>query len=101
MYTSGEFAVLGRFIGTAIKSGLVVSVFDGEEWAVKKSHNPKEILDAATSVEEAQLVLRQAEDGKKVGWALVIWGNASDGSELVADYSDNEFMRRLVTVAEA
>lgn len=47
-----------------------ISVFDGEEWAVKRSTNAKEIDEAVRSVEEADLTIRNS-DGKMVGWAQV------------------------------
>ena len=47
-----------------------ISVFDGEEWAVKRSTDAKEIDEAVRSVEEADLTIRNS-DGKMVGWAMV------------------------------
>jgi hypothetical protein len=72
-----------------LAAGGLVSVFDGEEWASKKSANYKEIIAAIESVEEAELILRDAA-GNKLGWALIIPCLADD--ETVADYSVNEFM---------
>lgn len=54
----------------ALSCGYLVSVFDGEEWAVKKSAKQGEIVDAIKSVEESQITIRTA-GGEKVGWALV------------------------------
>lgn len=47
-----------------------ISVFDGEEWAVKRSTDAKEIDEAIRSVEEADLTIRNSE-GKMIGWAQV------------------------------
>ena len=47
-----------------------ISVFDGEEWAVKRSTDAKEIDEAVRSVEEADLTIRNSE-GKMIGWAQV------------------------------
>ncbi len=74
----------------AIASGFTVSVFDGEEWPVKRSTAFQTIMDAIESVDEAQLRIRDT-NGEIKGWALVV--NGLDDEELVADYSDNEFMR--------
>lgn len=83
---------INSMIGEAIKRGLLVSVFDGEEWAVKRSANKKEILEAINSVEEAQIRLRDA-GGNAVGWALLIPSLEDD--ESIADYSDNALMNEL------
>jgi hypothetical protein len=72
-----------------LAAGGTVSVFDGEEWASKKSADYKQIIADIESVEESQLILRDAA-GNKLGWALIIPCLADD--ETVADYSVNEFM---------
>ncbi len=80
-------------VNASIKAGYLVSVFDGEEWPVKRSANIKDIFAAIDSVEEAQLRIRDKE-GNYIGWALLVpYGVADD--ETVADYSDNEIMRAL------
>lgn len=81
-----------QLVAEAIKRGLLVSVFDGEEWAVKRSANKKEIVEAIESVGESEIRLRNA-DGLLLGWALIIPSLAPD--EGVADYSDNALMNDL------
>jgi hypothetical protein len=74
----------------ALAKGLTVSVFDGEEWQVKRTTSEKAVFDAIDSVEESQLRFRDAE-GNQVGWALVI--DYNEEPELsVVDHTDNEFM---------
>ena len=59
-----------HLVKTALNLGYTVSVFDGDEWQVKRSNSYKAINDAIKSVEEAQLRFRDA-DGEVVGWAQV------------------------------
>jgi hypothetical protein len=82
----------------ALAKGLTVSVFDGEEWAVKRSVAHNEIIDAIESVEEAEIRIRDSngapvgdKSSKIVGWALIIPFGMED-DETVADYTDNDFM---------
>jgi hypothetical protein len=81
-----------ELIKNALAKDLTISVFDGEEWGVKKSTSYKEIKDCVESVEEAQLRLRNKE-GEIVGWALIIDGLEPD--ETVADFTHNPLMCEL------
>ena len=74
----------------AIELGSTVSVFDGEEWQVKRSRDYKDIVDAIESVDEAELTIRGA-DGAKLFWARVsAYGLAND--ETIIDCSANDYM---------
>lgn len=78
----------------ALAQGYVVSVWDGEEWQIKRSNKFKEIIDAIESVEEAELRIRSIDattDGG-ITWVRVsAFGLADD--ETVVDYYDNKFMQ--------
>lgn len=74
----------------ALAQGCTLSVWDGEEWQVKRSTGYKAVVEAIESVEEAQLRIRNA-DGAVIAAALIIpFGLEPD--ETVADYSDNAWM---------
>lgn len=89
----------------SLAHGMVISVYDGEEWAVKRSSSYKDIMDAINSVEESQLRIR---DPKKegshggmcdvIGWALIIPELEPD--ETVVDYTTTEFMLKWDLVYE-
>jgi hypothetical protein len=67
------------------------SVYDGEEWQVRRSKGYKQIIEAIESVEEASMIIRDIE-GNKEAWVLVgAFGLADD--ETVMDHSDNKFMQ--------
>jgi hypothetical protein len=74
----------------ALDRGHTVSVFDGEEWPVKRSDVARDIFDAIESVEGATIRIRD-QDGAVVAWAYIIPGLNAD--ESVADYSANDFMQ--------
>lgn len=88
-----------HFIKYALNAGHTVSVYDGEEWQVKRSTGYKAIVDAVESVDEAQLRVRDSE-GKVIAWALVsAFGLADD--ETMMDYSDNAFTEVWADTYEA
>jgi hypothetical protein len=81
-----------HLIRYSLKAGHVISVWDGEEWQVKRSSSFKAICEAVESVEEAQLRIRRADtEGKEMGWALVSAFGLED-DETVCDHTVNEFM---------
>jgi hypothetical protein len=78
-----------NLIKHALSEGHTVSVWDGEEWQVKRSTSLRAITEAVKSVEEATLRIRN-QDGDVVAWALVsAYGLAPD--ETVIDYGDNDW----------
>jgi hypothetical protein len=79
----------------ALAAGYTVSVFDGEEYSVKRSSDLVEIKRELHATDEEWLTFRRA-DGSRVGTAFLVYGNAPDGSELVCDHTDNAEMQALV-----
>lgn len=79
-----------HLVNKALSLGFRISVYDGDEWPVKKSTNKFEILDCIKSVDESELHFHQniekAPWTDKVGWAKIILGN-NDITESVADHN--------------
>lgn len=94
-----EKSVAAALVDAALSRGLTVSVCDGEAYPVKRSTDRAAILAALWSTDEDRLILRR--DGALVGWILLVWGNEADGSDLVADYSDNEATQAIVNAVYA
>lgn len=78
-----------HLIRYAKAQGCVISVNDGGAWAVKKSTNEKEILEAVNSVDEATLLIRKGDH--VCGRADIV--NGLDNDELVADHTDNAWFQ--------
>ena len=73
----------------ALGLGYTVSVWDGEEWQVKRSTSIKAISEAVKSVDEAELRFRDRD--KIVGWARVsAFGLEPD--ETVMDHTTQEWL---------
>ena len=80
-----------NLIKFALKSGHTVSVYDGEEWQVKRSQKFEDINAAVRSVDEAQIRIRD-NDGKILGTALVSDAFDFEPDETVMDYTVTDLM---------
>jgi hypothetical protein len=98
--TEGERRAAADLVTNALAAGYSVSVYDGEEWTVKRATNVKTVLEALATTGEDTLRIRYAT-GEPCGSFWLIWGNARDGSELIADHSDNDICNALASIVEA
>ena len=87
--TKGERRMARLIVAEILSRGGVISVNDGAEWPVRGSVSPVEILGALCST-DADTLHWANPTGARVGWLWLVWGNADDGSELIADYSAND-----------
>jgi hypothetical protein len=97
--TAGERGVATRLVRAAIHAGYTVSVYDGEEYTVKRSRQERQILEALASTEEDTLVIRDSA-GERLGSLMLIWGNDETGEELIADYTDKPEIEALANAAQ-
>jgi hypothetical protein len=97
--TLGERRTATRLVAAALAAGYTVSVYDGEEYTVKRSRESKKILEALASTEADTLVIRDSA-GERVGDLCLIWGNDETGSELIADHTDNAATTALYNAAQ-
>jgi hypothetical protein len=88
-----ENGIANKIIDDALASGYTVSVYDGEEWPVKRSSNKDEIISALNSTGIDQLKFRDSS-GEYVGVCALIWGEC--GYDLVNDYTVSDAMEKLM-----
>lgn len=60
-----------QLVDKLLSYNLRISVWDGEDWGVRKSQDRIEILEMIEAVEEAQITAFDFT-GHKVGWALIV-----------------------------
>ena len=68
-----EHKIVRRVVKDAIKAGYTVSVFDGEEWTVKRSTEFKTINDALFSTDEDTIRIRDAEEEESRRYSVHLW----------------------------
>ena len=80
----------GRMASALVKAclakGYMISVYNGEDWALIRGKAYREVMDALWQTDEEVLVVRNAAK-EIVGRFWLVYGNS--GSELVSDYSAN------------
>jgi hypothetical protein len=75
----------------ALDNNATVSVWDGEEWQLKRSSNYNDILEAINSVDISELRFRDKDqDVVILGWALIVLDNEDYAT--VSDYTITPFM---------
>ena len=89
-----------ELIKAAFRQGFTCSVYDGEEWQVKRSRNLAACIAAIRSVDEAELRFRD-KDGQPVGWALVSDAVDLHPEEKVIDHTACDWMEAALYCAEA
>jgi hypothetical protein len=83
--TPTEFSIVRTLINRALSRGYTVSVYDGEEFTVKRSRDAAEIIGALATTGGDLLRIRTA-DGTKVGVIQLVY-NGDD--TVIADHTDN------------
>jgi len=87
--TAGEGRAARKLIRAALAQGYAVSVNDGEETTVRRSKREREIIDALCTTGEDYVILHLPDSGERAGSFYLVYGNDDDGSELIADHTDN------------
>lgn len=95
--SKGEAAVARALVDEIVSRGMKIRVHDGEAWVTKIINNEEEILQALCSTGEDTLKFYSGSENLYCGSFWLIYGNADDGSELLADWSDNELTNEIVS----
>jgi hypothetical protein len=84
--TAGEAKIARRLVKSILARGLTVSVYDGEETTLARSKDRAAIL-AAMGTTGCDTLTARNDSGARVASFMLVYGNAEDGSELIADHS--------------
>lgn len=93
-----ERRIVRAIVTAAVKAGHNVSVYDGEDWPLKRSGNVAEIMQAVMSTDEDTLHIRSAQDGV-IGDVYLVYGN--DGWDVIADHTSSPEMDAILAPAMA
>lgn len=82
--SASEKAIITRLVTDALAAEYLISVWDGEEYAVTKSGDKKAILESIGATEMDHLIFYDVSD-KRIGHVTLIYGN--EPGVVMADYS--------------
>lgn len=86
-----EAKIIDELLDRALGRDWGVSIYDGEEWVVRRSHDRAEIRTAMEST-DVDVLHFVGVDGAKMGWVTLIYGN---GEDLISDHVANGPMAGL------
>lgn len=93
--THGEALIARKLVTELVNRGHAISVWNGgEEAEIENSTDIEAILAELAATGEDELVA----DGI---WFYLVFGNESDGSELLSDCSDNEECNAIFDIVNA
>ena len=92
--TAGERAHAKALVRALLKRGFTIQVKDEEETLLRNSADRNLILAELAHSGENYIRAFNGTDNH-VGTFYLIWGNDPDGSELIADHSDNELCNEI------
>lgn len=87
-----------RLIDILLEKGYMVSIFDSEEWSVKKSTDRALLIDNVAATDFEKYAVRDAEE-KLLGVFVLVYGNSVE--ELISDHTDNEFCWEIAKQIDA
>jgi hypothetical protein len=81
-----ERAIVDRLIRAALGRGWTISVFDGEEWSLKRSTDYEAITAEVCATDETTLNFRDPVAPAQIGRVWLIHGN---GADVISDCTAN------------
>ncbi|OBQ90247.1 hypothetical protein A9K66_15225 [Mesorhizobium sp. AA23] len=87
-----ERRIARALVKACLDRGYLISVYDSEDWVVRRSDDKAAIMLALFSTDEDGIHLR-SPTGDKLGWFQLIYGNS--GYDVVSDHADNEICNAI------
>jgi hypothetical protein len=78
-----ERRIAERVVNRAIEKNYLISVWDGEEYAVQFESDPQKVMKEMAATDIDRLIIRDA-DKQRIGSVLFVYG---EGADVLADYS--------------
>ena len=91
-----EKTIASKLVKAILARGYEVSVYEGEDYAIKRSVGYQKIMDALASTGEDTIIIHTVDD-TRIGSIYLVWGN---GEDLVSDNTDNETINGIVDSLE-
>ncbi len=94
-----EKTILCKVVDDALAAGYSVTVYDCEEFTIKRSRDREAILKATMTTDDDRLYFYPPEGGRTIGWVWFVYGE--NGHDVICDYIDSPKMEALLSGALA
>jgi len=81
-----ERRITDEVVKALIGRDFVIRVYDGEDWACKRTTDPELIQRSIMATDEDYLILFKANEKERFGFVYLVYGNS--GHDVVSDFSD-------------
>ena len=85
-----ENRIIDCILSTVFAGGYEVSIFDGEEFILRRSSDVTEIKEALNSTGLDWLRVLKKDDPYQIGSILLIYNNGNDGIDLIANTASGD-----------
>jgi len=92
-----ERNIVTLIVESALDKGYQITIDNGEI-ALRRSRDAVEILDEIMATDEETLIFHKTDKFGPYGFVFLVYGN--DGWDVIADYTDNEETRAILSPAE-
>lgn len=89
-----ERYVVQQIVNRALDKGYLLSVYDGEEYAIKDSTDAEEVMGQLGHCDAEWLGVWTPTGERRIGTIMLVYGN--DADEVVADWTDNTEILEIV-----
>lgn len=94
-----EFLIVLSLIQAAEQKNLLISVYDGEEWVVRKESSADKVREFVGHSEEELLMFHTPGARGFVGCVHLVYGNGPE--EVICNYDDNAPIGELIAFANS
>lgn len=91
--STNEKLIAGKLIADILARDMLVSVWEGEDYAIRRSSDAKTIFENMASTDTDQIFVYCKGGSIHVGWILLVWGNDCN---LISDWTVNGTIDSLV-----
>lgn len=89
--------IITAMVDDVLAAGLSITVYDGEDYAIRRSADKDAILASLAATDGDTLYFFPKDGGQRIGSVNLVYGN--EPGVVISDHTDNEVMTQLLARA--